>query len=298
MNPLGQHFILCGNEIRLFRRFLHLVILLSCLHTCCTWAFVTLFTHATYPPPRYSAFLEPARLRAIEAATSIGLALGPQKFGQDAIALTKLLLELLETLGPDKADIVRHFVLTGFVRLCQTLGEDFAGCFPKLLPQLCKLGQTSAASMAGLRSKQLMFASADEDEDRNTSELQDKVQAVLTLTSILDVFKVSASPKWREFFPMVAETLLSGCSFVHSADVRGYCVVNIPTIVQYAEFAASQQMLSPKDVVDLLNSVAAALSRAIDVENMMDNMCSVAAAITGVGWKAKFGVMATHAVLL
>lgn len=52
----------------------------------------------------------------------------------------------------DDGSLLQSFILPGFVRLCETLGDDFANCFPSLIPILCQLAGSQLKELSGLQS--------------------------------------------------------------------------------------------------------------------------------------------------
>eukprot|EP00730_Choanoeca_flexa_P002879 TRINITY_DN11216_c0_g2_i1.p1 TRINITY_DN11216_c0_g2~~TRINITY_DN11216_c0_g2_i1.p1 ORF type:complete len:956 (+),score=326.75 TRINITY_DN11216_c0_g2_i1:88-2868(+) len=75
------------------------------------------------------------RAKTLECATLMGVAVGKEVFGQDALEIMNI-LKSMEDAGMKSDDPAIAFTLTSWARLCEVLKEDFMPFLPHVLPPL------------------------------------------------------------------------------------------------------------------------------------------------------------------
>lgn len=186
------------------------------------------------------------RAKAMECISLVGMAVGKEKFRDDAIQVMDVLMALqrsqLETDDPTTS-----YMLQAWARLCKCLGQDFLPYMKVVMPPLLQSAQLKP---------DVTITSADSDNDIDesddegmetitlgdkrigikTSVLEEKATACNMLCCYADELKEGFFP-WIE---QVAPTLVPLLKFYFHEDVRKAAVSAMPELLRSAKLAVER----------------------------------------------------------
>jgi importin-5 len=180
----------------------------------------------------------------LECISLIGVAVGRDLFGRDAVEIMKLMAQMQQTPHIVENEGIRTYLLQAWARFCKCLGKEFASYLPVVMPTLLQ----AASQQAEFEVDPLSFES-DSDTASDTSSEHDDVQiaqvndkTMSIRTSVLEE-KATACQLLagmvldleEAFFPyaeqvtQVLAPLMTEC--VHS-DIRAASIAAMPALVR------------------------------------------------------------------
>lgn len=177
------------------------------------------------------------KAKAIECATLVALAVGKEKFAQNAGTILEIMTNLQQNLQGDD-DPVRTYLEQGWIRVCRLVGKDFMPYMPLVLPPLLEQAR-AIQDISIVEDEDLDEINQNEDYEViqlsgkhiavHTAVLDDKAGAIELLKSYADVLG-------GQFYPYVDEIarqiVLPGFDFYLHDGVRGTCAVTLPSLLQ------------------------------------------------------------------
>ncbi|XP_058073781.1 uncharacterized protein LOC131222648 isoform X2 [Magnolia sinica] len=215
------------------------------------------------------------RAKSMECISLVGMAVGKEKFRDDA----KQVMEVLMTLqgSPTEADDpTTSYMLQAWARLCKCLGQDFLPYMSVVMPPLLQSAQLKP---------DVTITSADSDEDIDesddesietitlgdkrigikTSVLEEKATACNMLCCYADELKEGFYP-WID---QVAPTLVPLLKFYFHEEVRKAAVSAMPELLRSAKLAVEKGQAQGRDesyVKQLSDYIIPALVEALHKE--------------------------------
>ncbi|XP_020574529.1 importin-5 [Phalaenopsis equestris] len=215
------------------------------------------------------------RAKSMECISLVGMAVGKDKFRDDA----KQVMEVLMTLQGSQLesdDPITSYILQAWARLCKCLGQDFLPYMNVVMPPLLKSAQLKP---------DVTITSADTDEEVEDSD-DDSIETI-TLgdkrigirTSVLEekatacnMLGCYADELKEGFFPwidQVAPTLVPLLKFYFHEEVRKAAVSAMPELLRSAKLAVEKGQASGRDesyVKQLSDYIIPALVEALHKE--------------------------------
>ncbi|KAJ7955426.1 importin-5 [Quillaja saponaria] len=228
------------------------------------------------------------RAKSMECISLVGMAVGKEKFRDDAKQVMEVLMSLqgsqLETDDPTTS-----YMLQAWARLCKCLGQDFLPYMSVVMPPLLQSAQLKP---------DVTITSADSDNDIEDSD--DESMETITLgdkrigikTSVLEEKATAcnmlccyADELKEGFFPwidQVAPTLVPLLKFYFHEEVRKAAVSAMPELLRSAKLAIEKGLAQGRDgsyVKQLSDYIIPALVEALHKEpdteicaNMLDSL--------------------------
>ncbi|KAI4348458.1 hypothetical protein L6164_009181 [Bauhinia variegata] len=192
------------------------------------------------------------RAKAMECISLVGMAVGKEKFREDAKQVMDVLMSLQQS-QLETDDPTASYMLQAWARLCKCLGQDFLPYMGYVMPPLLQSAQlkpdvtiTSADSDAEI----------DEDDDSietitlgdkrigiKTSVLEEKATACNMLCCYADELKEGFFP-WID---QVAFTLVPLLKFYFHEEVRKAAVSAMPELLRSAKLAVEKGQSQGRD---------------------------------------------------
>ncbi|KAF8035391.1 hypothetical protein BT93_C1424 [Corymbia citriodora subsp. variegata] len=186
------------------------------------------------------------RAKAMECISLVGMAVGKEKFRDDAIQVMDVLMALQRS-QMETDDPTTSYMLQAWARLCKCLGQDFLPYMKFVMPPLLQSAQLKP---------DVTITSADSDNDIDesddegmetitlgdkrigikTSVLEEKATACNMLCCYADELKEGFFP-WIE---QVAPTLVPLLKFYFHEDVRKAAVSAMPELLRSAKLAVEK----------------------------------------------------------
>ncbi|VEU19614.1 DEKNAAC100612 [Brettanomyces naardenensis] len=192
------------------------------------------------------------KAKAIECATLVALAVGKEKFSQNAAEILQIMTNLQQNLQGDD-DPVRAYLQQGWSRVCRLIGKDFLPYLPLVLPPL--LDQARATQDISIVEEDDL-EEVEQNEDYEVIQLSGKHIAVHTAvlddkTGAIELLRNYADVLGADFYPYVDqianEIVIPGLDFYLHDGVRGTCGVTMPSLLQSC-IAATGGNKSPQAV--------------------------------------------------
>lgn len=215
------------------------------------------------------------RAKAMECISLVGMAVGKEKFRDDAIQVMDVLMALQRS-QMETDDPTTSYMLQAWARLCKCLGQDFLPYMKVVMPPLLQSAQLKP---------DVTITSADSDNDIDesddegmetitlgdkrigikTSVLEEKATACNMLCCYADELKEGFFP-WIE---QVAPTLVPLLKFYFHEDVRKAAVSAMPELLRSAKLAVEKGLAQGHNetyVKQLTDYIIPALVEAIPKE--------------------------------
>nr|XP_029123663.1 importin-5 isoform X2 [Elaeis guineensis] len=193
------------------------------------------------------------RAKSMECISLVGMAVGKEKFREDA----KQVMEVLMTLQGSQMeadDPITSYMLQAWARLCKCLGQDFLPYMNIVMPPLLQSAQLKP---------DVTITSADSDEEIDdsdddsietitlgdkrigirTSVLEEKATACNMLCCYADELKEGFYP-WID---QVAPTLVPLLKFYFHEEVRKAAVAAMPELLRSAKLAVEKGLAQGRD---------------------------------------------------
>ncbi|ORX38501.1 armadillo-type protein [Kockovaella imperatae] len=203
--------------------------------------------------------LRKTQAKAVECASSIGLAAGKTVFAADAVRLAEIMISIQnDCKEPD--DPRSGYLMEGWANLARALGKDFAPFLPHVIPPLLKAAQYKPVN----REQKLSLMSEDDGDDAmlsstHHSELDEKILAFDNLT----VYAHTMRGHFEPWLSSCMATTLEALSFGFSEDVREAAAFLVPALLQVAKDARSWQE-QPYHLEHVFKTVINAMSKEVD----------------------------------
>jgi len=196
------------------------------------------------------------RAKAVETISIVGMAVGKEKFSQDAKDIMQLLVTTQQTVDMDPDDPLRDYMLRGYARICKVLGADFVPYMQYVMPPLM--------ASVGIKPtlKILPFnMTTDEFEDDDieswkfmpvgdkyvgvhTTPLDEKATAVNMILSYADDLKDEFHPYLNECFDKLKPLML----FYYHDGVRGAAAASMPHMMESLVFYCKNKGGDPQQI--------------------------------------------------
>ncbi|XP_057529235.1 uncharacterized protein LOC130807875 isoform X3 [Amaranthus tricolor] len=212
------------------------------------------------------------RAKAIECISFIGMAVGKEKFQDDAKLVIEMLISLQGSLM--ESDDLTSYILQAWARLCSCLGQDFVPYMSVVMPPLLRSAQLKP-------DMNLTYAESDNaiaDSDNYTEDSDDERIEIKTL--LLEEKKLACNLlyfyacKLKEgFYPWineVAPTLVPLLEFHTNEDIRRDAVLAMPELLLSAKLAMEKGLAQGNYVKQLSDYIVPALVDALHKENYME----------------------------
>ncbi|KAL7617550.1 hypothetical protein Lser_V15G02609 [Lactuca serriola] len=225
------------------------------------------------------------RAKAMECISLVGMAVGKEKFKDDAKQVMEVLMSLQGT-QMENDDPTTSYMLQAWARLCKCLGQDFLPYMSVVMPPLLQSAQlkpdviiTSADSDDEIESDDESMETITLGDKRigiKTSVLEEKATACNMLCCYADELKEGFYP-WID---QVAPTLVPLLKFYFHEEVRKAAVSAMPELLRSAKLAIEKGLAQGRDgsyIKQLSDYIVPALVEALhkepDIEicaNMLD----------------------------
>ncbi|GAB4835111.1 hypothetical protein Ancab_000019 [Ancistrocladus abbreviatus] len=215
------------------------------------------------------------RAKAMECISLVGMAVGKEKFRDDAKQVMEVLMSLQGS-QMEADDPITSYMLQAWARLCKCLGQDFLPYMSVVMPPLLHSAQLKP---------DVTITSADSDDD--VEESDDESMETITLgdkrigikTSVLEEKATAcnmlccyADELKEGFYPwidQVAPTLVPLLKFYFHEDVRKAAVSAMPELLRSAKLAVEKGLAQGRNesyVKQLSDYIVPALVEALHKE--------------------------------
>ncbi|CAA2970342.1 importin-5-like [Olea europaea subsp. europaea] len=226
------------------------------------------------------------RAKAMECISLVGMAVGKEKFKEDAKQVMEVLMSLQGS-QMETDDPTTSYMLQAWARLCKCLGQDFLPYMSVVMPPLLQSAQLKPdVTITSADSDNEIDESDDESMETitlgdkrigiKTSVLEEKATACNMLCCYADELKEGFYP-WID---QVAPTLVPLLKFYFHEEVRKAAVSAMPELLRSAKLAVEKGMAQGRNdtyVKQLSDYVIPALVEALHKEpdteicaNMLD----------------------------
>lgn len=239
-------------------------ILLACLNECTTTGAAGAFTLGGI---------------TLECISLIGVAVGKEQFGADAVEIMKIMAEMQNTPKIVGNEWIRTYLLQAWARCCKCLGKDFAPYLPVVMPTLL----FAATQQAEFEVDPTTLPSDDDDdastdgEDIQIAQVNDKCLSIRTsileekatacqllagmVMDLEDAFFPYAEQVTQVLAPLMTDS-------VHS-DIRSSAISSMPALVKCVALASSNSEAIKQMIDFTLGRLVNALTSEPDVELVM-----------------------------
>ena len=231
------------------------------------------------------------RAKTLECITLIGMAVGKEKFGEDAKEVMKLMVDA-QSANLDPDDPLRSYMLQAWARICSALGNDFAPYLEYVMPSLMYSAQLKAEVVLPYPEKgdeQNGNLDDEDEEDENvvtweledhrvkvhTSILEEKTTAVNMMAHFAKDLQLAFLP-YVEAVINILKPLMLITGTVHD-DLRAYALSAMPDLIRciMRGARATQTQESHDYAVSVYTSVLEQVLRAMVTETEMDVLKTV-----------------------
>ncbi|KAI3697013.1 hypothetical protein L6452_29707 [Arctium lappa] len=192
------------------------------------------------------------RAKAMECISLVGMAVGKEKFRDDAKQVMEVLMSLQGS-QMETDDPTTSYMLQAWARLCKCLGQDFLPYMSVVMPPLLQSAQlkpdviiTSADSENEIESDDESMETITLGDKRigiKTSVLEEKATACNMLCCYADELKEGFYP-WID---QVAPTLVPLLKFYFHEEVRKAAVSAMPELLRSAKLAIEKGLAQGRD---------------------------------------------------
>nr|GMD21565.1 importin-5-like [Ipomoea batatas] len=228
------------------------------------------------------------RAKAMECISLVGMAVGKEKFRDDAKQVMEVLMSLQGS-QLDSDDPTTSYMLQAWARLCKCLGQDFLPYMSVVMPPLLQSAQLKPDVTITSADSDNEIDDSDDDSmetitlgDKRigikTSVLEEKATACNMLCCYADELKEGFYP-WID---QVAPTLVPLLKFYFHEEVRKAAVSAMPQLLHSAKLAVEKGLAQGRNeayVKQLSDYVVPALVEALHKEpdteicaNMLDSL--------------------------
>ncbi|KAI4345306.1 hypothetical protein L6164_012442 [Bauhinia variegata] len=228
------------------------------------------------------------RAKSMECISLVGMAVGKEKFRDDAKQVMEVLMSL-QVSQMETDDPTTSYMLQAWARLCKCLGQDFLPYMEFVMPPLIRSASLKPDVTITLADSDNDIEDSDDDSmetitlgDKRigikTSVLEEKATACNMLCCYADELKEGFFP-WID---QVAGTLVPLLKFYFHEEVRKAAVSAMPELLHSAKLAIEKGQSQGRDVAYLkflTDSIIPALVEALHKEpeteicaNMLDSL--------------------------
>lgn len=209
----------------------------------------------------------------IECLTLMAHAVGKEYFLEYAPALIEIMIQIQES-NLEQVDPQKSYLLSGWQRLCLTLGDDFAPYLAKILPSLFKLLENIFSE-----PKADIDLTENKKEDINTYETEE-VEVALNMVSVLiDEMKENFSP----YVEIATKLILPLCNYSKNENIRTAASKCLPSLVSCVKNKEPQKV---SNIVRLfLNVLWNSASSEFEAEVIVDQISAMKECLDEVGVK-------------
>jgi len=210
------------------------------------------------------------RGKAMECISLIGVAVGKEKFIEDAKNVMEILVSIQS--GPLEADDPQiEFMLQAWNRISHCLGQDFVPYLKYVMPPLLK----SAALNAGIRIQDPSMAAEEEEEpgweyfDLGEAKIAIHTSALAEKSQACNSIYCYAAEMKEGFFPYVEEVsklLVPLMSFFYHDGVRLASLTTMAMLLESTKLHIEKNKLDRKLLTDLFAFIYPALLNAVKEE--------------------------------
>ncbi|KAK4780071.1 hypothetical protein SAY87_016177 [Trapa incisa] len=215
------------------------------------------------------------RAKAMECISLVGMAVGKEKFRDDAKQVMEVLMSLQGS-GMESDDPTTSYMLQAWARLCKCLGQDFLPYMSVVMPPLLQSAQLKPdVTITSADSDNEIDESDDEGMETitlgdkrigiKTSVLEEKATACNMLCCYADELKEGFYP-WID---QVAPTLVPLLKFYFHEEVRKAAVSAMPELLRSAKLAVDKGLAQGRNeayIKQLSDYIVPALVEALPKE--------------------------------
>ncbi|KAI7835878.1 hypothetical protein COHA_010225 [Chlorella ohadii] len=187
------------------------------------------------------------RAKALECVSLVGLAVGKERFGNDAKGVMQY-MQQVQAAGIDNDDPLSSYMLQAGARICKTLGQDFLPYMPLVMPPLLAAAQLKPDVVVSDN----LDGEEEEDDDGETETFIVGGKRVSLHTSVLDEKATAcnmiccyADELKEGFYPyveQVTQIMVPLLKFYFNEDVRASAAQALPEMLRSASLAAQKGM--------------------------------------------------------
>jgi len=218
------------------------------------------------------------RAKAMECATLIALAVGPERLGGDAMMLVQLLANIQDNIQ-DPDDPQAQYLMHCWGRMCRVMGKAFLPYMPKVLPPLLELA-SAKADVQLLDDEEQIAKFAQEDGWElvplrgktigiKTSAMDDKHMAIELLVVYAQVLEEAFAQHADDIMEKIA---LPGLAFFFHDQVRFVSARLVPQLLSCVKKAYGSQS---QQLVNLWNKTVDKLLEVLSAEPAIDTLAEM-----------------------
>ncbi|CAO2829312.1 unnamed protein product [Amaranthus hypochondriacus] len=213
------------------------------------------------------------RAEAIECITVIGMAVGKDKFQDDAKLVIEVLISLQGSLM--ESDDLTSYILQAWARLCSCLGaQDFLPYMSVVMPPLLRSAQLKPdMNLTSAESYNSIEQSENDIDDSDDERIEIKNLLLEEKKSACNLLYFYACKLKEGFYPwinQVAPTLVPLLEFHTNEDIRRDAVLAMPVLLLSAKLAMKKGLAQGNYVKQLSDYIVPALVNALHKENYME----------------------------
>ncbi|KAI9829591.1 MAG: hypothetical protein M1819_006096 [Sarea resinae] len=218
------------------------------------------------------------RAKAMECATLIGLAVGKDKMGADAIALVQILGTIQQSIM-EADDPQASYLPHCWGRMCRVLGHDFIPYLPGVMPPLLTIA--SAKADIQLLEDEEQVAQIESEEGWELVPIKGKFIGIKTATldekhMAIELISIYAEVLEGLFEPYVAEIMekvtLPGLAFFFHDPVRVASAKSVPLLLNSCKKAHGEQSTQ---LVDLWGRSVEKIIEVLTAEPSVDTLAEM-----------------------
>lgn len=215
------------------------------------------------------------RARAIECVSLIGVAVGKEKFGNDARQIMEVLINTQQQTLESDDPVVQH-LNQAYTRIAKCMGEDFVPYLDFAIPTLLKSAAIEpdvtisdvdnagdAVDEEGVESVTLSIKGVgDKVISIRTSTLEEKHLACSCLYSYVVVLKDAMLPYIKDITDIMVPLL----KFPYLEDIRDVSATIMPKLIKAVKIAVQKGKTQPQTLKGLLDYIILHILPALKVE--------------------------------
>ncbi|KAG2014934.1 RAN binding protein-like protein [Coprinopsis cinerea AmutBmut pab1-1] len=175
------------------------------------------------------------RIKAMECAGLIAIAVGKEVFRPDSNTLIELLIRIQKSPHDPNDTQLTHYLIATWAKICQAMGQEFEPYLPVVMPSLL----TAASAKADISVYDEDVENMEEREGWEviemdgqtlgirTSSIEDKCQAFETLV----IYCSTLAEKYAPYLSQTLEITLPALKFYFHDGVREACAMLIPMLI-------------------------------------------------------------------
>ncbi|KAH7296218.1 hypothetical protein KP509_26G014000 [Ceratopteris richardii] len=216
------------------------------------------------------------RAKSMECISLVGMAVGKEKFGQDAKQVMEVLMNLQGSQLEDD-DPITNYMLQAWARLCKCLGQDFQPYMSIVMPPLLHSAQLKPdVTITDVDDSENDVVDSD-DESVETITIGDKkigirtsvLEEKATACNMLCCYAVELKEGFYPWVDQVTSILVPLLKFYFHEEVRKAAVSAMPELLRSAKLALEKGVAVGRDesyLKQLVNCVIPALVEALHKE--------------------------------